>query len=55
MIVPRDFTLSQAASSPSMQAVLLIGTLAPLPVILLYTAWSYWVFHGKMREGVGYH
>ena len=55
MIVPRHFTLWQAASSPSTQAFLLIGTLALLPVILLYTAWSYWVFRGKIREGVGYH
>ena len=55
MIVPRHFTLWQAASSQSTQAFLLIGTLALLPVILLYTAWSYWVFRGKMREGVGYH
>ena len=55
MIVPRHFTLWQAASSPSTQAFLLIGTLALLPVILLYTAWSYWVFRGKMHEGVGYH
>jgi cytochrome d ubiquinol oxidase subunit II len=55
MIVPYHFTLWQAASSPSTQAFLLIGTLFLLPVILMYTAWSYWVFRGKVRAGVGYH
>ena len=55
MIVPGHFTLWQAASSEGTQAFLLIGTLFLLPVILTYTAWSYWVFRGKMRGGVGYH
>ena len=49
MIVPYHYTLWQAASSPSTQAFLLIGTLFLLPVILMYTAWSYWVFRGKVR------
>jgi cytochrome d ubiquinol oxidase subunit II len=55
LIVPYRYTLWQAASSPSTQAFLLIGTLFLLPVILMYTAWSYWVFRGKVREGAGYH
>jgi cytochrome d ubiquinol oxidase subunit II len=55
MIVPRHFTLEQAAASPSTQAFLLIGTLVLLPVILVYTAWSYWVFRGKVRSDIGYH
>jgi len=55
MIVPHHYTLWQATSSPSTQAFLLIGTLFLLPVILTYTAWSYWVFRGKLRQGVGYH
>ena len=55
MIVPRHFTLDQAAASPSTQAFLLIGTLVLLPIILLYTAWSYWVFRGKVTADVGYH
>ena len=54
MIVPHHFSLWQAASSPSTQAFLLIGTLFLLPVILMYTAWSYWVFRGKIRDDVGY-
>jgi cytochrome d ubiquinol oxidase subunit II len=55
MIVPYHFTLWQAASSDRTQAFLLIGTLALLPVILMYTGWSYWVFRGKVRADSGYH
>jgi cytochrome d ubiquinol oxidase subunit II len=55
MIVPGHFTLEQAAASQSTQAFLLIGTLFLLPIILLYTAWSYWVFRGKVRADIGYH
>ncbi|MGH6871456.1 MAG: cytochrome d ubiquinol oxidase subunit II [Rhizomicrobium sp.] len=55
MIVPHHFTLWQAASSPDTQAFLLVGTLFLLPVILMYTAWSYWVFRGKVRADIGYH
>ncbi len=55
MIVPYHYTLWQAASSESTQAFLLIGTLFLLPIILMYTAWSYWVFRGKVRGDTGYH
>jgi len=55
MIVPHHFTLWEAASSDRTQAFLLVGTLALLPVILMYTGWSYWVFRGKVRADVGYH
>jgi len=55
MIVPGHYTLEEAAASQSTQAFLLVGTLVLLPVILLYTAWSYWVFRGKVRGDIGYH
>jgi cytochrome d ubiquinol oxidase subunit II len=55
MIVPHRITLWDAASSPSTQAFLMIGTLFLLPIILMYTGWSYWVFRGKVRGDVGYH
>jgi cytochrome d ubiquinol oxidase subunit II len=48
-IVPHRYSLYDAASSPGTQAFLLIGTLFLLPVIFTYTAWSYWVFRGKVR------
>lgn len=55
MIVPYQFTLWEAASSERTQAFLLVGTLFLLPVILMYTAWSYWVFRGKVKADLGYH
>jgi cytochrome d ubiquinol oxidase subunit II len=55
MIVPHTLSLWDAASSPSTQGFLLVGTLILVPVILGYTAWSYWVFRGKARQDIGYH
>lgn len=55
MIVPHHFTLWQAAAAPDSQIFLLIGTMFLLPVILMYSAWSYWVFRGKVRADIGYH
>ncbi|MBS0548239.1 MAG: cytochrome d ubiquinol oxidase subunit II, partial [Proteobacteria bacterium] len=55
MIVPYKYTLWEAASSPATQSFLLVGTLFLLPVILVYTSWSYWVFRGKVRADIGYH
>ena len=55
MIVPPHYTLWQAAASPGTQAFLLAGTLVLLPVIFAYTAWSYWVFRGKVDADSGYH
>ncbi|MGN6389461.1 MAG: cytochrome d ubiquinol oxidase subunit II [Burkholderiaceae bacterium] len=54
-VVPHQLTLWDAAATPKTQAFLLIGTLFILPVIFMYTGWSYWVFRGKVREDLGYH
>jgi cytochrome d ubiquinol oxidase subunit II len=54
-IVPHSISLWDAAAGPRAQAFLLMGTLFLLPIIVGYTAWSYWVFRGKVRAGVGYH
>src|ERR1700730_8839503 len=54
-IVPHVINLWDAAAAPRSQAFLLVGTLFLLPVIVRYTAWSYWVFRGKVRAGGGYH
>jgi cytochrome d ubiquinol oxidase subunit II len=55
MIVPHHYDLWQAASSPDTQIFLGVGTLFLLPIILVYTGWSYWVFRGKVRADTGYH
>jgi cytochrome d ubiquinol oxidase subunit II len=31
-----------------------LGRLFPLPVILVHTGWSYWMFRGKVRADTGY-
>jgi cytochrome d ubiquinol oxidase subunit II len=54
-VAPPSITLWDAAVAPKAQAFLMVGTLFLLPVILLYVAWSYWVFRGKVRAGHGYH
>ncbi|WP_447928899.1 MULTISPECIES: cytochrome d ubiquinol oxidase subunit II [unclassified Vreelandella] len=55
IIVPPNYTLWDAASAPESQLFLLIGVLFVIPVVLAYTAWTYWVFRGKVRVGEGYH
>lgn len=54
-IIPREITLWQAAGPDSALSFLLIGASVLLPLILSYTAWSYWVFRGKVKLGEGYH
>ena len=55
MIVPYTVTLWAAASAAKSQAFMVIGTLFLLPIIVMYTGWSYWVFRGKVEAGSGYH
>jgi cytochrome d ubiquinol oxidase subunit II len=54
-IVPHTISLWDAASSAKSQAFLLVGTLFLLPIIVMYTGWSYYVFRGKVRGDAGYH
>lgn len=46
-IVPFKFTIWQAAASSTSLSMLLIGTAIFLPIILCYTAYSYYIFRGK--------
>ena len=55
MIIPPDITLWQAAAPPQSQGFALVGALFIVPFILMYTAWSYYVFRGKVRPEDGYH
>jgi len=54
-IVPYSVTLWDAAAVPSSQMFLLIGTLFILPIVFMYTGWSYFVFRGKVSSDAGYH
>ena len=54
-LIPPDISLWQAAAPPESQIFLLVGVLFILPVILGYTAYSYWVFRGKITRDAGYH
>lgn len=54
-LVPFHYTIWDVASPPESQGFLLVGTVILLPMILLYTAYAYWVFRGKIREDEGYH
>jgi cytochrome bd ubiquinol oxidase subunit II len=54
-IVPRALTIWDAAAAPNSQSFLLIGVILLLPIILLYTGYSYYVFRGKVTGAEGYH
>ncbi|MCE9858553.1 cytochrome d ubiquinol oxidase subunit II [Raoultella planticola] len=54
-IIPPSVTLWQAASPPKSQGFMLVGGLLIIPVILMYTCWSYYVFRGKINPDEGYH
>jgi cytochrome bd ubiquinol oxidase subunit II len=54
-IVPPSLTIWDAAAPDSSLAFLLVGALVLVPMILCYTAYSYWVFRGKVDPEEGYH
>jgi cytochrome bd ubiquinol oxidase subunit II len=55
-LIPPDVTIWQAASPPETQVFLLVGMAFLIPTILVYTAYSYWVFRGKVtHDSIGYH
>ncbi|KOC90923.1 cytochrome d ubiquinol oxidase subunit II [Winslowiella iniecta] len=54
-IIPPNITIWQAASPPQSQGFMLVGGLLIIPVILVYTFWSYYVFRGKITPDEGYH
>jgi len=54
-IVPPSVTINEAAAPDSSLLFLLVGAAVLIPMILAYTAYSYWVFRGKVRPGDGYH
>jgi len=54
-IVPSSLTIAEAAAPDSSLMFTLVGTLVLLPMILIYTAYTYWVFRGKIDPEDGYH
>lgn len=54
-IIPPSMTLWQAAGPPQSLGFALVGALFIIPIILVYTAWSYYVFRGKVQPGEAYH
>ncbi|MDQ2101866.1 cytochrome d ubiquinol oxidase subunit II [Azospirillum isscasi] len=55
VLIPPGITVWQAAAPPETQVFLLIGMAFLVPTILVYTAYSYWVFRGKVTGAIGYH
>ena len=54
-IIPPDISIWEASGPPQSQGFTLVGALLIIPLILMYTAWSYYVFRGKVRAEDGYH
>jgi cytochrome bd ubiquinol oxidase subunit II len=54
-IIPPAISIRDAAAPPQSMGFVLVGALLIIPFILAYTAWSYYVFRGKVRAGEGYH
>lgn len=54
-IVPPSLTIAEAAAPDSSLAFALVGAAILIPIILAYTAYSYWVFRGKIDPNEGYH
>ena len=54
-IVPTQVTIWEAAAPEASQIFMLVGAAVLIPIILIYTAYSYWVFRGKVDPSEGYH
>lgn len=53
-IVPPSMSLWDAAAPAASQQFLLVAVALALPMVLIYTAYAYWVFRGKSEHGDGY-
>jgi cytochrome d ubiquinol oxidase subunit II len=53
--VPPTITIYAAAAPPASSIFGLMGVLFVLPLVLVYTAFVYWTFRGKVLPGEGYH
>jgi cytochrome d ubiquinol oxidase subunit II len=55
MMVPPSITIWQAAAPRASQVFVLVGASVLIPLILIYSGFSYWVFRGKVQAGAHYH
>lgn len=54
-IIPPHISIWDASGPAQSQGFTLVGALLIVPLILMYTAWSYYVFRGKVTPEDGYH
>ena len=54
-LVPPHVSIREAAAPPETLWFMVVGFVVLIPVILAYTAYSYWVFRGKVADEAGYH
>ncbi len=54
-IIPPSLSIWDAAAPEASLKFLLVGAAILLPIILVYTAYAYFVFRGKVTAGSGYH
>lgn len=53
-IVPRHITFTQAAAPHTTLVFMLVGACIMLPLLLLYTIYSYYIFRGKITKPLSY-
>jgi len=49
-VVPGQMTMFEAASSPESLAIILVGAIIVVPIIFIYTAFTYYAFRGKAED-----
>ncbi|HSG54981.1 MAG TPA: cytochrome d ubiquinol oxidase subunit II [Paracoccaceae bacterium] len=54
-MVPPSLTIWDVAAPDKSLAFALLGAAFLIPIILIYTAYAYWVFRGKVDPSEGYH
>lgn len=54
-VIPGSVTIWEAAAPDKSLTFILTGVSILIPVILIYTAYAYWVFRGKIDPEAGYH
>lgn len=53
-IVPYQMSIWQAASAPSSLLFMLVGAVIMIPILLIYTGYSYKIFGGKVKDDLHY-